>query len=388
MALVERSGLDPARLMELRAIMQADIRQQRCLGGVLLVARHGQIGLFEACGHADDNRMQPVRTDSVFSVLDITKAFTNVLALRAVEQGRLTLNTKVVELIPGFTGRGREHISLLHLLTHTSGMPGVYSPRTGMNLDSLEQVIAAICEHVYPAGPPDDKVVHSPMINHALMGEMVRRCDPQGRDYRQLVEQDILEPLGMHDTAVGVRRDLAARHLVPAFLGNASIDHPGHSNLGPNGAFQEEHAQMPWVGMVSTASDLFRFAEMLRAGGQWEGRRVLAGSTLEWARRCRTGLKPNESYRRLAESRGWPLMPAYQGLGFSLRGEELGVTLFGSFTSPGTFGNSGQGSTLYWVDPQRDLTFVGLSTGVMNSGDNIERWQRLSDVATSAALVS
>jgi CubicO group peptidase (beta-lactamase class C family) len=385
MALVERSGLDPARLMDLREVMQADIRQQCYLGGVLLVARHGQVGLFEACGHGDDNRMQPVRTDSVFSVLDITKAFTSVLALRAVEQGRLTLNAKVVELIPEFTGRGRDQITLLHLLTHTSGMPGVYSPRTGMNLDNLDEVIAAICENVYPAGPPDDRVVYSPMINHALMGEMVRRCDRQGRGYRELVEQDILEPLGMHDTAVGVRRDLAARHLVPEFRGNGSIDHPGRSNLGPNGAFQEERAQMPWVGMVSTAQDLFRFAEMLRADGQFEGRRVLARSTLAWARRCRTGLKPTESYRRLAESRGWPLMPAYQGLGFSLRGEELGATMFGSFTSPGTFGSSGQGSTLLWVDPERDMTFVGLSTGVMNSGDNIERWQRLSDAAVSAA---
>ena len=386
MALVERSGLDPARLIELRATMQADIRLQRYLGGVLLVARQGQIGLLEACGHADDNRMQAVRTDSVFSVLDITKAFTNVLALRAVEQGRISLTTKVVDLIPGFTGRGREQITLLHLLTCTSGMPGVYSPRTGMNLDNLEQVIAAICENVYPAGPPDDKVAHSPMINHALMGELVRRCDPQGRDYRELVQQEILEPLAMQDTAVGVRRDLAARHLVPDFLGNSAIDHPGQSNLGPNGAFREEQAQMPWVGMVSTARDLFRFAEMLRAGGQLDGRRVLASQTLAWARRCRTGLKPNESYRRLAESRGWPLMPAYQALGFVLRGEELGATMFGSFTSPGTFGQGGQGSTLFWVDPEREMTFVGLTTGVMNSGDNIERWQRLSDVAASAAL--
>jgi CubicO group peptidase (beta-lactamase class C family) len=386
MALVERAGLDAARLIDLQSSMQQDVLQQRYLGGVLLVARHGQIALLEACGHADDNRMRAVRTDSVFSLLCITKAFTNVLALRAIEQGRLALSTKVVELIPGFSGRGREQITLLHLLTHTSGMPGVYSPRTGMNLDNLSQVVAAICENVYPAGLPDDKVIYSPMINHALMGEMLQRCDPRERSYRQLVEQEILEPLGMHETSVGVRRDLASRHLVPAFRGNGAIDHPGQSNLGPNGAFQEEHAQMPWVGIVSTAQDLLRFVEMLRSGGQTPTGRVLAATTLEWARRCRTGLRPNESYRRLAESRGWPPMPAYHGLGFALRGEELGVTMFGSFASPATFGNSGQGSTLFWVDPQRDLTFIGLSTGVMNSGDSIERWQRLSDIAVSAAL--
>jgi CubicO group peptidase (beta-lactamase class C family) len=386
MALVERSGLDLVRLGELRAAVQEDVQRQRYLGGVLLVARQGEVGLLEAWGHADENRMRAVEPDSVFSLLCITKAFTNVLALRAVEQGRLALTTKVVDLIPAFTGRGREQITLLHLLTQTSGMPGVYSPRTGMNLDGLDEVIAAICDHIYPAGPTDDKIVHSPMINHALMGEMVRRCDPHGRSYRQLVEQDILEPLQMRDTAVGVRRDLAARHLVPEFRGNGSIDHPGASNLGPNGALQEENAQMPWLGIVSTARDLFRFAEMLRLGGQLAGRRVLAPGTVEWALRCRTGLRPSESYRRLAEARGWPLMPAYQGLGFSLRGDELGATVFGAFSSPGTFGHNGQGSTLFWVDPARELCFIGLTTGVMNSGDNIERWQRLSDIAVSAAL--
>src|SRR5580692_4143933 len=158
MALVERSGLDVARLGELRAALQEDVQRQRYLGGVLLVARQGEVGLYEAWGHADENRMHSVKPDSVFSLLCITKAFTNVLALRAVEQGRLALTTKVVDLIPAFTGRGREQITLLHLLTQTSGMPGVYSPRTGMNLDGLDEVIAAICENVYPAGPPDDKV--------------------------------------------------------------------------------------------------------------------------------------------------------------------------------------------------------------------------------------
>lgn len=386
MALVERSGLDAARLMDLRSAIQEDVQRQRCLGGALLVARQGEIALLEAWGHADENRMQPVRPDSVFSLLCITKAFTTVLALKAVEQGTLALTTKVVDLIPAFTGRGREVITLLHLLTQTSGMPGVYSPRIGMNLDNLDEVIAAICDNVYPSGPTDDKVVISPMINHALMGEMVRRCDRGGRSYRQLIEQEILEPLGMRDTAVGVRRDLAPRHFAPEFRGNGSIDHPGRSNLGPNGAFREEQAQMPWVGIVSTAADLFRFAEMLRLGGQLDGQRVLARGTLECALRNRTGLRPSESYRRLAEARGWPSMPAYQGLGFSLRGEELGATVFGSFSSPATFGHSGQGSTLVWVDPARELTFIGLTTGVMNSGDNIERWQRLSDIAVSAAL--
>ena len=79
-------------------------------------------------------------------------------------------------------------------------------------------------------------------------------------------------------------------------------------------------------------------------------------------------------------------MPAYLGLGFSLRGEVIGHHLFGTLTSAQTFGNYGAGTTLIWVDPELDMTFVGLCTGVMTSGDNIDRWQRLCDIAVSAAL--
>jgi len=66
---------------------------------------------------------------------------------------------------------------------------------------------------------------------------------------------------------MGVRRDLKARHLVPEFRNNYPIKHLGHSNLGPNGAFEEENVEMPWVGGISTAHDMMRFTEMLRRGG-------------------------------------------------------------------------------------------------------------------------
>ncbi|HEX7416811.1 MAG TPA: serine hydrolase domain-containing protein, partial [Steroidobacteraceae bacterium] len=233
--------------------------------------------------------------------------------------------------------------------------------------------------------PAGTRVDYSPMVNHALLGEAVRRTDPAGRSFRQIIDEQIFKPLGLKDSSMGLRRDLRERHLVPDFRGNSAIDHLGHSNLGPNGAFEEEQAEMPWVGVASTAGDLFRFAEMLRRGGELDGARLVSATILERSRQNWTGDKPNEVYKRLAETRGWQVMPAYIGLGFSLRGEAIGTTLFGTLTSPHTFGNYGAGTTIFWVDPELDMTFVALCTGVMNSGDNIERWQRLSDIAVSAA---
>ncbi len=387
MAKSDNGGLDHERLLHLKAAIEADIRKGLYFGGVIAVARHGKLALYEATGHANANGAGPaVRKDSVFSIFSVTKAFTNVLMFQAIERGRLALTTKISDVIPEFSGRGREALTFFHLLTHTSGMPSVYTPRAGMYIDRLDEVIAAICEHVFPTEPPGTRVDYSPMVNHALMGEAVRRSDPAGRSYRQIVEDEILRPLGMRDTSVGLRRDLRERHLVPDFRGNAAIDHLGHSNLGQNGAFEEEHAEMPWVGIVSSAGDMHRFAEMLRRGGELDGKRIVSRTILERARQNWTGDKPNEVYKRLAETRGWQVMPAYIGLGFSLRGEAIGHTLFGTLTSPRTFGNYGAGTTIFWVDPELDMTFVGLFTGVMASGDNIERWQRLSDIAVSAAL--
>ena len=381
-----QSSLVPERLARLKTVMEADIAAGRYYGGVLVVARHGEVGWFTAVGHADAAGQRAVQKDSVFSLFSVTKAFTNVLVFQAIEQGRLALTTRIADVIHEFAGGLRERLTIFDLLTHTSGMPSLYSPRPGMCIDRLDEVIAAICENVQAVEAAGTRVDYSPMVNHALMGEMVRRLDPHGRAYRTIVEEEILSPLGMKDTSVGLRADLRSRHFVPDFRGNAAINHLGHGNLGPNGAFEEPDAEMPWVGIASTAGDMLRFAEMLRRGGELDGVRILSPRILQLARRNWTGDKPNEVYRRLAADRGWNVMPAYLGLGFSLRGEAIGNHLFGTLTSPQTFGNYGAGTTLMWVDPELDLTFVGLCTGVMTSGDNIQRWQKLSDIAVAAAV--
>ena len=383
---MSEAAFSAERLDQLRRVIAEDIAAGRYFGAVLAIARAGQLGLHEAIGHADAAASRALRLDSVFSIFSVTKAITNVLVLRAIELGRFALTTRISDLVPEFSGGLRSQITVHHLLTHTSGLPIVFAIKPDMYIDRLDEVVAAVCAHIQPAEPPGERVAYSPLANHALLGEALRRTDPKRRSYRAIVHDDLLAPLGMADSSVGLRRDLRARHVVPDFRGNFPITHPGHSNLGPNGAFEEEDAEMPWVGLASTVPDLFRFAEMLRRGGELDGSRILSPAMLELATRNWTGEKPNELYKALFEQRGWPPAPAYLGLGFALRGTAMCHHLYGTLTSPGTFGNYGAGSALYWVDPTRELTFVCLSAGVMNSLDNIERFQRLSDIAVAAAL--
>jgi CubicO group peptidase (beta-lactamase class C family) len=58
----------------------------------------------------------------------------------------------------------------------------------------------------------------------------------------------------------------------------------------------------------------------------------------------------------------------------------------GHCSSPGTYSGQGAGSTIFWVDPERDLTFVCLTAGVLEDSDNILRFQRLSDMVVAAVL--
>jgi CubicO group peptidase (beta-lactamase class C family) len=285
--------------------VEADIARRRYHGAVITVARGGKPALQLALGTGDRERAKPLTPDSVFSIFSVTKAITNILVLRAIELGRFSLTTKVSEIIPEFSGGLRQHITVFHLITHTSGLPMIWTPKQGMYIDEFDTVLAAIIELVHSVEPPGERAAYSPMANHVLLGECLRRTDPQRRSYRQIVEQDLFGPLAMHDSAVGLRRDLKSRHVVPDFQGNVANEHPGHNNLGRDGAFQEE------------------FAEMLRRGGELGGTRILSPATIELATRNWTGEKPNELYKILAHKRGWQPSPASIGLGFSLRGDTV-----------------------------------------------------------------
>ena len=380
------SSMDQSRLAHLQSVVKADIAAGLYHGLVLKVARGGKVVLDVTIGSADAEQSKPLQPDSVFNLFSITKSFTNLLTLRAIELGQFALTTRISDLIPEFSGHGRENIQMWHLLSHQAGFPITFEVKPGMYIDNFDEMVAAVIEVIRPVELPCATVAYSPLIHHVLMGEALRRTDPQHRSYRQQVQDDILTPLKMKDTAVGLRKDLKPRKVVPDFRGNYPIGHRGHSNYGPNGAFEEEHAEMPWVGIVSSVPDMFRYTEMLRLDGALDGARILSPATLALARRNFTGDKPNELHAQRGRERGWDPSPAYIGLGFFLRGTVLSHHMFGTLSSPGTFGNYGAGTTIFWVDPERDLSFVCLSAGLMESNANTERFQRLADIVISAVV--
>ena len=374
------------RIDHLTQVIENDIEKSLYYGCVIKVARGGEVGIEMAFGAENKPGSRPLRTDTVFNIFSVTKAMTNVLVFRAIELGELALTTKISSVIPEFTGGLRQNLTVFDLLTHASGLPSVFTPQPGMNIDNLDEVVAAICRNVHSTEDAQKRVDYSPIAHHALLGEMVRRTDGKGRSYRQIAQEEIFDPLKMHSTSIGRRADLAERHAIPVFHGNAPTEHKSSKVPGQNGAFEDPDAEMPWVGAVCTTPDLWRFAEMLRLGGELDGARILSPAIIELATRNWTGDKPNELYKAVANRAGWKPFPAYMGLGFALRGDGIHHALYGTLTSPETFGNYGAGTSLFWVDPVREITFAFLSSGVMDSAPNIERFQRLSDIIVAAAI--
>lgn len=81
-----QTGFAQDRLDHFCEVVERDVRSGLYYGGAFRIARGGETALDVAIGHGDADGTVPVRTDSVFSVFSVTKAFINVLVLRAVER--------------------------------------------------------------------------------------------------------------------------------------------------------------------------------------------------------------------------------------------------------------------------------------------------------------
>jgi CubicO group peptidase (beta-lactamase class C family) len=369
-------------MSRLRQAIEGDVERKLYDGAVTIVGVNGKVVFEEATGFADRHANTPMRRDSVFPVFSVSKAFNAVLVLQQIERGKACLNTHVSEIIPEFGARGKQRVTIGQLLSHSGGLPASFPAVPVEKIGDLDAVVAAVCD-VGLEAVPGEEVSYSPIMAHAVLGQVVRRLDGGKRRLRDIARDELLEPLGMADTALGATTALAARVVMP----RVSDESPGMFDasalvgLGQMILNPGMNTEIPAGGFVSTAADVFRFAEAMRLGGAWNGKRVLSKPMVELATSNHTGVRPNDLWTYARELKGWPLFPANLGLGFFLRGEGLQPTYFGHLSTPGTFGAMGAGTTNFWVDPVRNMTMVCLTTGFLEEANSAIRFQRLSDVA-------
>jgi len=382
---IRKLGLDPERLNRVARVIEEDTGEGLYDGAVYIVARHGEIVAHEAIGSTDLAKKRPAKVDDYFFVMSLTKQMTVARILMDIEQGKFELTTPIKDVIPEFGIKGKQNITVWHILTHTSGL-NTEIPFT-MPVDKLgniEQVLATMSnERVLYT--PGTLMTYNATTTHAIVAAMVQRLDEKKRPFRQILMEDLFVPLGMKETSLTLL-DRFKEKIVPIVLRDKTPGLFDAALVEAMNFLANEELEFPSGGGISTAYDVFLFTEMLRRGGELNGVRVLSPETVKLAVSNQTGTMVNHLMDYMREMYGWPEFPAYLGLSFFLRGEGVFPHPFGVNTSPATYGGLGAGSCMFWIDPERDLTFVFLSAGFLEEGRSYMRFQRLSDMVVSAIV--
>ena len=307
----KRSDLNKAQLDRLSRAIHKDIEDDVYDGGAIIVARRGIIELHEAIGYSNRKENRPLDLDSVFNILSVTKAFTDVLILSLIEKGKLALTTPVTEIIPELEGQDKKVLTVFHLMTHTAGSPPVLFPVEAEQMGNLDAVIKEICKFDLVI-TPGKAVSYSPLWGHALLGEILRRTDDKKRALRDIFQDELFGPLEMENTALGRRKDLSSR-IVPIIAHDPDFGDMSGEQVEEHNSYITETAEIPWMGAVSTAYDLFRFADMLRRGGELDGVRILSPASVRQATTIQTGCLVNDYYVRVMEEHDVQPPPANIG---------------------------------------------------------------------------
>jgi CubicO group peptidase (beta-lactamase class C family) len=274
--------------------------------------------------------------ETIYDLASLTKVVvTTTMAMMLVDEGRLDLQTPVAALVPEMTGGSRDRVTLWHLLTHSSGLPGwVPLYRDTVGKDAFVRAIAALELEREPGAATVYSDVGFILLGAALEAVAGLALDAFG-------EKRVLGPLAMADT----------RYLPPAEWRPRIAPTEDDSWRGRvvHGEVHDENAfAMGGVaghaGLFGTAADLARFAGMIAAGGLSQGRPLVSADTLRaFSKPC--GI-PGSSY-----ALGWD-MPSGPS------------STAGRLLSRRSIGHLGYAGTSLWIDPDRGLYVILLSNRV------------------------
>lgn len=379
----EAAGFDTERLTLLARVVEADIAANRYDGARILVGRGGKLVFDGTFGYKHREREIPLKPDDVFVLMSISKAMTAITVLQAIERGDLMFTTRVAEIIPEFAQGGKQRVTIANVMSHTASLPAkvdIAPEKVG----DLAAMVAAVCaigiDHA-----PGTRIDYSTYGSSALLAEIVRRIDGGKRRFAEIIDERLFKQLGMRDTALGDRPHLHERR-VPMIVRDRSPSILPAASLEAFDRLLVEASEIPAAGVLSTGADMMRFAEALRRGGELDGKRIVGPLTLQFAAQNHTGTMSNNMVGIPRETLGLGEWPGNMGLGFITRGTGIFPQPIGTLTSPRTFGATGIGSTTIWIDPERDVTFVALTSGMMEQLNSWLRFQKLSDVALAALV--
>lgn len=335
------AGLDPARLKKAFELLASWADSGRVPGSAISVSRNGISLPAKGVGAATCSGLSGrVCPDAVFLVASVTKPLTALAAVILVESGRLALSDRVCDIVPEFEQRGKARVRIVHLLTHTSGLPDMLPENEDLRREHAP--LAQFVEHICRCGLlflPGTQVRYQSM-GTAMLGEVVQRLS--GRALADFLQEEIFEPLEMASTSLGIRDDLRDR-VVDVVIAADQQRTDWHWNSDYWQGFGA-----PWRGMFSTVDDLTRLLQMFLNQGEGEdGARVLGPAAARVMVTDQIGDMPDlPPGARVSDV--W-------GLGWR-------VGKWGDLGSPESFSHGGATGTLVGADPRSGLSCAVFTT--------------------------
>jgi CubicO group peptidase (beta-lactamase class C family) len=397
----ESTGFSSERLSKLDASMKSLVDSKKVAGMVTILARHGKIVDYKTYGYADVASQKPMQKDTIVRIYSMTKPITGLAMMMLYEEGKWKPSDPIARYIPEFrdlkvyTGVDKDGKPTLdkpghaptmgELMSHSAGftygffgstpVDKMYLEAQLLNAPTLQEFIERVSK-LPLLYQPGEGWVYSVSVD--IQGYLVEKL--AGKSFPDFLRERIFQPLGMKDTGFYVPADKLSRvasvYQSDAVAGATAM--PQDPGIG-----QPPGMPSGGGGLYSTAADYLRFAQMVLNGGELNGVRLVAPSTIEL---MRTNHLSDDV--KNAKKFGIGLYQMQPGLGFGYDFAILEDPLkLGSTAGKGTFLWDGVAGTWFWIDPANDVVFVGI----------IQRWlmtpgapdvENLSRALTYQALVN
>jgi CubicO group peptidase (beta-lactamase class C family) len=374
----ETVGFSSKRLERLHALMQQTVDQKQIAGIVTILARHGKVVDYRTYGLRDVAANAPMTKDVIFRDFSMTKPVTGVAMMILYEEGKWLPSDPIAKYVPEFAhlkvfkGYGADGKMILvdtdhaptmrELMSHTAGFTyGFFgnTPVDKMYIDAHLWTSKNLQEFI-------EKVAQLPLlyqpgkgwtysVSMDVEGYIVEKLS--GQSLPDFIRDHIYKPLGMRDAGFYVPEDKRSRFVTLYRTGPNGELQADPSGGGLSGRNYSEQPTMPsgGGGMVSTAEDYYRFAQMLGNAGELNGTRILAPSSVKL---MTSNHVPTELLTGQFSIGAQVMRPGF-GYGYNC------AVVFDPPEAnlpdgKGTFFWDGAAGTWFWVDPTNDVVFIGM----------------------------
>lgn len=370
-----KAGFSADRLKRLDTWLQGLIDQGIAPNAVTFVAHKGKIVHYKAFGYKNLEKKTPLKRDDMYRIASQSKAITTVTLMTLYEEEKFLLDDPISKYIPAFknprvlvkydrtdpvggtyeTRPAKGEITIRQLLSHNAGLsyehpldkrPEFAIPFfNSLEPDKLENAINKLAKRPLLRDPGSDSTGagFTYGLNTDIIGRLVEILS--GKPLDVAMRERVLTPLGMNDTYFYLPNTKASR-LVELYS-KPSMDKP--LTLHTNEAYRNSSTTgaktyfSGGAGLISTAEDYAKFAQMLLNGGMFNNQRILARKTVDMMLRNQIGA-----------AEVWDRKDKF-GLGVQLITEH---SRYGDQASPGSFGWGGMYCSEFTVDPTEQLIML------------------------------